>query len=484
MNGMVAGGGQVRVRDNDWRSVSVPGLGAWAPRLAVSVVVPAFGCQQSLDLALASLAAQSYPGALLEVVVVDDGSTRGLRLGEVVPDGTRIIAAGPGGWGPSHAFLAGVAACSGEVVLRLEADMVVGREHVEAHARWHHLADYLTVIGDKILIEEDAGAFTPREVFEAVSASAAEALFEGRHFRAHWSDHLYLSTDMLVAAEPAWLARAAVGMTLSVRRALYERAGGARVRIPRGGDNALGELLVQAGAVFVPEVAARGWHLGLPQTTRDFPAAERARRPFLANRMPSAREHRSRTGRIWQVPYLDVVVQAADETGHACYEAVCATVDHLLASSLPDLAVTLVGPWPPQAGGRGDDDYDGLDRPGLDLVLIAEEYAHDPRVRLAEQVPATSAPAPWRMWWPPGWRLPPDALGQVLAYAEAQRLGLVELTPPGGAADRPAPRLERTAAFARARHLRAPGESVDDVVRQIAATAVLDTSPAPSAPVA
>ena len=69
-----------RVAGNDYRSLTPPELGAWTPSLRVSVVVPAYGGQDKLDLVLAGLAGQTYPEDLTEVIVVDNGSDPPLRL--------------------------------------------------------------------------------------------------------------------------------------------------------------------------------------------------------------------------------------------------------------------------------------------------------------------------------------------------------------------------------------------------------------------
>ncbi|XKK39491.1 hypothetical protein HFP72_00375 [Nocardiopsis sp. ARC36] len=50
-----------RVFRNDWSALTPPEIGRWTPDLSVSVVMPARGGQRRLDLALASLAAQTYP---------------------------------------------------------------------------------------------------------------------------------------------------------------------------------------------------------------------------------------------------------------------------------------------------------------------------------------------------------------------------------------------------------------------------------------
>jgi glycosyltransferase involved in cell wall biosynthesis len=141
MTGSAAVERQPRVRHNDFSTLQVPAVGEWEPRRSVSVVIPAYGNQEKLDLTLASLAGQTYPSHLLQVVVVDDGSRPPLRLPEIVPENVSLIQSLPGKWGRAHACHSGAACAEGEVIHWLDADMVVFREHIEANMRWHHVAD-------------------------------------------------------------------------------------------------------------------------------------------------------------------------------------------------------------------------------------------------------------------------------------------------------------------------------------------------------
>uniref|UniRef100_UPI0013B46150 glycosyltransferase n=1 Tax=Nonomuraea lactucae TaxID=2249762 RepID=UPI0013B46150 len=79
----------MRVRGNDYRVLRPPER--FEPSLRVSVIVPAYGGQDKLDLVLAALARQTYPAGLTEVVVVDNGSSPPLRLPADRPPGARLI---------------------------------------------------------------------------------------------------------------------------------------------------------------------------------------------------------------------------------------------------------------------------------------------------------------------------------------------------------------------------------------------------------
>ncbi|QCC76164.1 glycosyltransferase [Nocardioides daphniae] len=81
---------------NDWRPVVPPTLGGWTPTRSLCVVMPAHN-PKHLATVLASLAAQTYPTELTEVVVVDDGSEPAVVLPDVRPERTRVVRVTEGG---------------------------------------------------------------------------------------------------------------------------------------------------------------------------------------------------------------------------------------------------------------------------------------------------------------------------------------------------------------------------------------------------
>src|SRR3954449_8708213 len=92
----------------------------WAESdMRVAVVVNNFNYERFLSTAIESALAQTHPD--VEVVVVDDGSTDGSR--EVIAGyGDRVRAVYKENGGQASAFNAAFAACTGDVVIFLDAD--------------------------------------------------------------------------------------------------------------------------------------------------------------------------------------------------------------------------------------------------------------------------------------------------------------------------------------------------------------------------
>ncbi|WP_405773951.1 glycosyltransferase family 2 protein [Streptomyces sp. NBC_01538] len=455
-----------RVRGNDHTSLTPPALGAWQPRLTASVVVPAHGGQEALDLTLAALAAQSYPAHLTEVVVVDDGSTPAIRLPELTPDNTRLISSAPGGWGRSHAVRSGSEAAEGDVIVWIDADTLAFRDHLEAQLRHHHLARYLVVLGSRRVVDHVPGSLTPAEVHAAVAEGAEHRLYAIEASRPnHWIETVYKATDDLRTAGPS-VGTTLVGSTASAHRDLLRAAGDSDPRLILGEDSELGYRLSQAGGVFVPEHEARSWHLGAPTIERDGQRLLSFIRPQLTDRIPTMRLGR-KARRQWLVPYVDVVV---DTTG-ASHDDVRASVDAVLDGSLPDVRVTLVGAWDTLTDGRRK----VLADPLADLRLIHAEYAHEGRVRFLAEADETSFPAPFRLHCAPGWRLSTEGLACLVREADAEGLGLIELT--DGADGERVARLERTSAVRRALFLAGPDDDLDTVVTEVSGAWRTDAKP-------
>ncbi|MFC6082196.1 glycosyltransferase [Sphaerisporangium aureirubrum] len=432
-----------RVRGNDYTVLDPPALGAWAPTLRVSVVIPAYNGQQALDLVLAGLAAQTYPAELTEVIVVDNGSSPALRLPPIRPPGTRLITCATPG--RANARNAGLAAATGDVVHWLDSDVIPDRHEVEAHMRWHHQAPYLVVTG--YLRFTTAALPSP----DVVASGDLAALFEPAEPH-EWLVDLVARTNGLTEASGRAFSLHVGGAT-SVGRLLIERAGPMDEELALGQDTEMGYRLAQAGAVFVPEPLACGYHLGPSMRMRDKRLIDRVSHATIADRVPPYRWLRTHPTRQWKVPYLEVVVEAAG------YEDTRATVDAVLAGTVPDVSVLLVGPFDTLVPERRAP----LTDPSLDLALIRGHFAYEARVRLVAAPPERVAP--FRLCLPAGWLPGEDTLARLLDLAVDDGHGLVGVLLSESPEGLAVARLERRSAFSRAAFFASTplDDAVDDV---------------------
>lgn len=111
------------------------------PTTKISVIVPARNEEQNIGRCIASLLSQDYPGALLEIIIVDDHSTdhtadivrsyseqqvRYINLEEYLPDGPVVNAY------KKRALATGISLSKGELIVTTDADCTAGE-------KWLHL---------------------------------------------------------------------------------------------------------------------------------------------------------------------------------------------------------------------------------------------------------------------------------------------------------------------------------------------------------
>jgi glycosyltransferase involved in cell wall biosynthesis len=464
-----------RVIRSDWSSVAAPALDGWRPALTVSVVIPAFQCQPTLDLTLASLSRQTYPADLLEVIVVDDGSDPPLVLPAIRPERTllvRVGESGESGWGRANALRVGVAHSSGEILHWLDADMVAFPEHVAAQARWHHVLPYAVTLGYKRFVDQAVHGPWPsaEAIVEAVDRGAAGALFGGSRGEPHSYVERYIKQTAQLRIADHLAFRIHTGATAALRREMYDAAGGLDPQLRLGEDTEFGYRLAQAGAVFVPEPHARSWHLGRTNVMRAQQQIARRNHPFLAARIPQLRYLRKVGGTAWPVPLVEVVMVVGDKP----LERVRAAVDLVLGGTEQDIRINLVGPWNRLDAGR----VPVLTDPRLELRLIAATYRGEPRVRLVTESPVSAFPAPYLLELPAMYGVAPDAIRRLIDLADRHQVGSVCVGPPGGAGFGPPVLLWRTAALSRAQWVRSATESLLDAAtsmyghREVTAAAI------------
>jgi GT2 family glycosyltransferase len=133
----------------------------------VSVIVPHLNDYGNLDACLTLLEAQSFPGDRTEIIVADNGSSRGLdAVRRIVGLRGRVIEVAERGAGPARN--AGVRASRGEALAFIDSDCRPDKRWLEEGLAELRLADF---VGGRIdVLVEDPRRMTAAEAFESVFA--------------------------------------------------------------------------------------------------------------------------------------------------------------------------------------------------------------------------------------------------------------------------------------------------------------------------
>ena len=418
-----------RVHGNQWDELEdVPALARWTPQRTVSVVMPHYQAVDALAITLTAFAKQTYPMDLFEVVVVDDGSSPPLQLPDDLDLGdlqVRVLHQEDRGFGAPRARNLGARHARGEIVVFVDCDMVPEPWMVEAHARWHHTASDLVVLGFRKHVAFDA--VTPADVATMDPAVGVAALVGDRAVEVpEWIEGHMLRTDMLTSSDRDLFRPVASG-NLSVRAEEFWRVGGFDESFTQWGgeDTELGYRLFTDGAVLVPDREAMCWHQGAghePSET-EWQSLE-DQRAKLAHLIADRGFRSSQPGRRFTVPRIAIRVPVDAGTGR---QAVLATVESILAGTFNDVLVVVQIP----------DDHP--DRTWLD-----RQFDPDPKVVLRGpgtlgSLDAEARHAPMRGTVDPGIVLGDDTLRLLVATLESTEdpVGVAHVTVPGRAPDDP-----------------------------------------------
>ncbi|HEY9393926.1 MAG TPA: glycosyltransferase family 2 protein [Nocardioides sp.] len=438
---------------NQWRDVfdgTVPD--GWEPTLKVSVVTAAFN-SKTLDLTLASLAAQDYPEELLEVIVIDDGSEPAVEIGKYAPKNTRLIRVHEElgeGWGRSNALQIGIEASDGDIIYWVDSDMILFSNNVREHAKWAHFIPEAATIGHKGFVEE--WDFTPEQVFEEVRSGEIRKHHDLETLHRHWSLDIYEETDDLNASGGRNYSTH-MGACATVTRSVYEQTFGQRPELKLGDDTEIAYQIWQRGAVFIPVQSAQTYHLGRATVQDKGREVAHFNDVHFAQRMPIPRYRRAATNRQWEVPFVTAVVKVDIDTAEVARRC----VDMLLNQTESDLQVLLVGPWSTLETGRRR----VLADVAVELHLLQEWYRCEGRVTMVEDDPDDVFPSPYRLDVPVTLGLGPSALNEIMRDVYGNDLGVVNYFPPEGVEQSEVLTIRPTQAYSRA--LRYASETVSPI---------------------
>ncbi|TQL69433.1 glycosyl transferase family 2 [Nocardioides albertanoniae] len=430
------------VYKNQWRDVFDGTLPeGWEPTLKVSVVTAAFN-SKTLDLTLASLAAQDYPEHLLEVIVVDDGSDPAVEIGAYAPKNTRLIRVHEElgeGWGRSNALHIGIEASDGDIVYWVDSDMILFSDNVREHAKWAHFIPEAATIGHKGFVEE--WDFTPEQVFDEVRSDEIRKHHDLATLHRHWSLDIFEETDDLNTSGGRNYSTH-MGACATVTRSVYEHTFGQRPELKLGDDTEIAYQIWQRGAVFIPVMSAETYHLGRATVQDKGREVAHFNDVHFAQKMPIPRYRRAATNRSWEVPFVTAVVKVDAATAQVARRC----VDMLLNQTETDLQILLVGPWSSLASGRrrvlADED--------LELHLLREWFRCEGRVTMLDDDPDDVFPSPYRLDVPVTLGLGASALHEIMRDVYVNDLGVVSYFAPEGADQSAVLTIRPTQAYSRA----------------------------------
>jgi GT2 family glycosyltransferase len=145
----------------------------------VSVIVPHLNDYDNLDACLTLLRDQSFPNDRTEIIVADNGSSRGPEaLRQIVGTRGRVVEVAERGAGPARN--AGVGASRGDALAFIDSDCRPDRRWLEEGLAELRLADF---VGGRVdVLVDDPRRMTAAEAFESVFAFHNEEYVKDRNF--------------------------------------------------------------------------------------------------------------------------------------------------------------------------------------------------------------------------------------------------------------------------------------------------------------
>ena len=347
----------------------------YTPRLSVTVVIPARGNQEKLDLVLASLSLQRYPSKLISVVVVDDESQTPLRLPNIRPAKTKIVRYSKKSepWGKTAIINRATSSLKSDVLWFLDSDIVVDRDHLAHHMKWHHEASEYIVLGWKRFVRQ--WDYTPSQLVTEIQSGRFDSLHSESQPHEYFESRVKATKDLLEPGLEGF--RALVGATFSMRLSTWNELGGYNESFRTAEDTELGWRALMYGFTLVPEPQAKSWHLGLTTFNSNSDAMFAHNNPNLAHWIPGLRhlrKNREFAGPIWTVPDQHLIIECSNISLERFRERIS---DFIKKGG--QTRFTLLGDW-----SSLDLRYSPTNDPYSQLRGIRDWYLGDPRIEFIE----------------------------------------------------------------------------------------------------
>jgi glycosyltransferase involved in cell wall biosynthesis len=274
------------VHGNDWSALVPPASARWTPTRRVSICIPARN-PSKLRRVLHALALQTYPPALMEVVIADDGSDPPITATGNYPFPVSVVPLQRTlAFGAGRGRNAAARRAAGDLLVFLDADIVPERQVIASYARW--FVDRSDVMAMGLCRFADMEDLTDEEFGQLVAEDGLGSHFKGKEVdNQEWRENTLRRTeDLRIEAVDAF--RIVIGATFAITAAQYWAAGGFRELGIRGiEDTEFGYRVHANGAVMVFDRDAVHWHQGRRNMNLDHKQRIRhERQPYVERLLP------------------------------------------------------------------------------------------------------------------------------------------------------------------------------------------------------
>jgi chondroitin synthase len=317
---------------------------------SISIVIPVYNRAERLSRCLAGLFHQTYPRNLMELVVVDDGSSDGVL--EVIKKyqkyfQLKYIKQADDGYRLSAARNLGIRSASHQNINIIDCDLIPLPNFIESFMQYLHHFDNVVLLGHQRFIDPTGtsdddilGDVRVLNSFDDIVAENTTMAVNGKEEgpTRDWRYALYEQTDTLRTDEFPY--RAFSSGHVAYKKEAIERAGYYDEEFNIWGceDNEAGYRLYNQGYVFIPVLEAIDLHQE-PPTGKNETDREKDRlisREMLKAKCPAVRDwfgtpYKRKTG---DVPLISICIPVFN-----CVEYVQSAIDSALLQTFTDIEV-------------------------------------------------------------------------------------------------------------------------------------------------
>ena len=248
--------------------------------LSTNLIIPAWNARSTIEACLAAIeqsTLQQRGSHLLQVVVVDDGSTDGTWEFLTNYRGSlNLLALQQKHQGQSTAMNMGLAHCHGEIIISCDADMLLNIWALEELVLRHQTLDNVLLVGFRGNIEPDSPVLQAVAQYDCTTLTRHAFPYDNRFAFDHvgWPENMGAETHnfrLLGYGRKLWmpsgevwdLPRMVYGCLFSLRKSDFNHIGGFDERLEGWGfnDTLIGARAKALDLSIVPVISANGWHI-------------------------------------------------------------------------------------------------------------------------------------------------------------------------------------------------------------------------------